>query len=596
MRTLAYVLIATVMVAPGFATLASAGPNALYHAGVDASWGNTLEDDGESVRAPGTDLDGVANRVTFPGREPGDGGRFLDARVGQRFSQVHLYSGMMAAEITGRPNILLPGPVASAAWYGEWNDLNGDGDIDDIHDDVGSGSDEFVWRGRSSGHDVAMPHYVHPYLNTSIVTPASGFNGMRVYGLGDDARFYSTRFTDLTDTDEQHWIDEGRSSWAITPGMVDASLLTEIQFVVAADAIQARGTPLGYDLNDPAAVIDVDRYETLSPEAEGLYASVMTAISPTYQEIRRTLVAIDESFDGTLADVRDAALGAAGDPQTTLATRYAPPDPREPNHVLDDYGGHAIFGGVGDVAGSWNQYPGYQSGYHFWVDARARIIWHPVIDVDTGPAGIHVNQGIQGVDLNYGVTPTTATGERPHNRQAPVLFGLTSTYRAWWDTSGDGFLGVMCDPDDPAAWDANRNTCKGSEMWTSSTNAGPGDKGAGLCSISAKDDAIVMPIGGNWPGVIVIRDHERYSSTIWRTADGAPPEVLIDASPVTLAWRPCFDAGSTRGQDLLLFPGGSPTVNILTIVKATSGEWIDEFGIRHAPETVTDVDVYYAML
>ncbi len=591
MRRLAGALILMTLTAG----VASAGPNALYYAGVDDSWGRTLEDDQAVVNAPLTPLHGITNRVVESGTTQGDGGRFLDARVAQRIGDTSIFAGQLADTATSRPNVIFPGAVHAVAWYGAWSDINDDGVIDDIQDSADAPGDEFVWRGRSSSADVPMDLYVHPLINGSVYAGfgSTSVNALRLYGLGEGHRYYSETYLDRTDTDEQHYFQSGSSTWAVTPGMED-SFLAPMTHVTVADAIQVQGGELRRDPNDPNARVDVDRYQSLSPDAELLYISTMTALKPTIWDTRWIVRQFGDMNFALVNGAIEDANRAIGRPNEVAFLLTSPQFPREPNHARDDFNGNAIFGGVGDIAGSYNTYEGYQSGYHFIADSQVKFYLRPAVDVNTGPGGVQVHQGASVFFVLETVSPGVSLTERPHERRAHALFSAGATLSAWWDKSGDGFRGSVCDPSDPAEWDAERNTCREYDQYSSrhEFNGGGGDGGAGLCLNSAKQDLIVTPVGGNWPGVVVIKDYEYYSNALW----GSTPEVRVDDQPIILEWNPCSGNSGTSTRDMILFPGGSPTIAVETSFTATSGIWIDSDGVYHAPETVTDVDIYYPVL
>ncbi len=573
-RFIAIGLIALVLVP----STAQAASNPLYTLGVDRSWGETSEDDQAVAYAPGTFLHGLVNRVAPAGRTPGDGSRLLDARVAQGTGLANVFVAHMAADLTQRPDLLLPGPVFGAAWYGEWHDLNTNGVIDDVHDTLADAMDEFTWRGRSSGADVAMPVFTYP------IPKSYPTNAFRLHGMSDGG-FRKDAFVDMTDSAEQEWASDPARTWAVTPGMYDASVLMRYTMVTAADAIQVKGIPGGFDLSDPAALVDVDVYGALNPDVETLYLSASTTLKPT----------VDGALKPDVSEIEDM-LPPFDSPSITIIagqanSRIQPEFPREPNHILDDYGGHATFGGVGDVLGSHNTYEGYQSAPHYFVDAQGQINWLPTVDADTG-TGVHVNVQRGSVDVglaNY----VPHMDDYPHGRKMTPVFGVGAIFVAWFDANGDGFRGKVCDTNDPEAWDAERNTCRAPESTNGqfkSTGSDPG--GASLCNESAKSTVSVAPIGGDWPGVILVRDQEHYSSVVWNR----DWEVLTDDRVIELEWRACVTDGSARTRDVLIFPAGSPTIAFMTTLTSTSGEWIDAHGVRQASETVTDVDIYYPTL
>lgn len=544
-----------------FSPLAQAGPAVLYHAGVDDSWGRTHEDDGAVAHAPKSPLDGVTNKVVFPGSIPGDGSLFLDARVAQNIGDVNVYAAELAAPVTGRSDLVFPGRASAVAWYGEWRD-DGDHVIEDLPDDGGDANDEFKWRGKASGDDVRMLLVVHPTMNSTVHVGVVGYcDCLPFYAFGDPATRSSGFYKDFSNQPEPYWYEDGSSRWARRPGLVDASLLSPMTHVTVADAIVDTGAPFGHDFKDAKALIDVDRYEVLSQDAANLYASTMASVQPTAFELRDL-----SDFHG---DRIDAVVGDAfrGNVRADLFPVLMPPFPREPNTADDDFGGHARFGGVGDVAGSFNTYEGYQAAPHYMVDAFAVPDTEPV--PGTRPGG--------------------------HERNEGFVLALTVQVYAWHDLNMDGFLGAMCDTSDPQEWDAERNTCRN---LADKTGWMKGDSSAGefvasLCYDSTILKAKVSPVGGTWPGVIVVRGAPTFSDT-----DQVPRDVQVragDSEPIELEWNAC-DGGRARTRDIIVFPAGSPLVPIRTEVTATSTTWRDRNGLEYPVETVRDVDVYLASL
>ncbi len=579
--SLSALVLAAMLVAP--ALVVQASPNTLYYAGLDDSWGRTLEDDQAVVHEPGSALHGTANKVFFPGTQPGDGGRFLDARVSQSAANTNIFAGQLAGDVTGRPDLVFPGSVSATAWYGQWSDKNSDNVIDDVHDSLNDPADEFVWRGLSSGTNLAMALYVTPTTDGWITPP--GCNCARLYALGDPTNDVTASYKDYTNTDEQSWLETGSGTWAVTPGMEDASLLYTMQHVTLAEAVVVKGAKLKYDLADPGALVDVDRYTGFNPDVENLYRSVMSDVKPEYDSLQDQLLEVNSVWIAN----RDAVYAVIFADQPAATERMIiPPFPKEPNHIEDDYNENAVFGGVGDTRGSYNSYEGYQAHPSFFIDARAVNSWHPTIDVDAGPGG-HINQRLLANTEPRLAHQLPALGSAPHERQSPLLFSITASVIAWQDLNGDGYPGRVCDPTDVDAWDAERNTCRAEDRRGSSG----GEGGIGLCSVSEKDPVRVEPLSGNWPGVLLVRDHEQYSSVIWNLNWEA---AILDDRPLFLNWRPCGSSGILT-RDVLVFPTGGLTIPVKTTMTATSGAWVDGHGVTHpAGETVRDVDVYYPAL
>ncbi len=570
-------IVAALLLVPGMAT---ASHNDLYYTEIgsqgraDPGFGRTTEPDSATARTPGTpELDGLESRNSFPGAPPGSGGLFLDARIGHRATATSagmnmVYTEAFAADITGRSDIIIPGPHATAAWYGWWQDLNGDGVIDDYPEEDGSGDDEFKWRGRASGEEIPMLHYVYPRTQNRVLA----MNNIGLFGTAVDT-YSKENFEDFTNTDHRAWIATGGASggsWSVN-GPYDSLLVTMTHVTVANPGLN--GPNFGLDFNAPGTLVDVDVYRAVSPEVGDLYVSVMQAAAPTIRDVLDVPNTAYDEFFYTLNDITETLLS---DPMTPINDEIYPRHAKEPNHVLDDYGGHAFFGGVGDTFGSFNVYPGYQAGDpHLFVDAQAR----------TKLAYGNVDNGFQH-------EPSPSLRDDPHKRQAGVVFGIKAMMLGWVDKNLDGHFGVICDPQDPQEWDAERGTCKYLPYPHEKVESGGESKG-GLCGITAKDPIMVRPVDGNWPGVVVLRNQGDYD-LIANDVEGSF-DVRVDNEPIFLDWWPCGSSEASTA-DVILFPAGNPTVTIQTIWTVTSPSWVDRDGIQHPSETVTDVDIYYPIL
>ncbi len=562
--------------------LASANHTALYYTElpdgtrVDPGFGRTTEDDNRLSRTPGVDvLDGLQNRVTQGGATPGSGGLFLDARVAQRISGTNAATNYVFLEgqiglATGRSNYIMPGPHGSAAWYGWWNDKNLDGVIDDVRGIEGSGADEFVWRGRASGEEIPMVHYVYPVTNNKV----TGVNNFNIFGLANQG-FSQEFYKDYTDDPtHQAYITTGGTTgdaWSVN-GPYDSILVTITQITVANPA--PGGNALRYNFNDPDTLIDVDVYEGITPEAETLYMAAMTTVKPTVDEHRE---GVNNLYFGPVAHTVKNVTGSPGTVVTDAVHEHAEPfHAKEPNTWDDDYGGLAFHGGIGDAIGSYNQYPGYQSGAaHFFLNAEAKF------KVVFG-----------NLDNGYAYEPLPSAGTYSHDEQARLVFGVKARMLLWNDVNGDGYVGAVCDPKEFSEWDAARNACRSPEPTGATTGS---ESIGGLCGITPKDPIRVEPVGGNWPGVIVERkqgDADRISS------DPATAfEVHVDAEPILLDWRPCAgNSGTASTSDVIIFPVGNPTIAVRTVMTVTSAAFTDSQGITYPPETITDVDIYHPVL
>ncbi len=580
----AAVLVAVAMITPGFAT---ATHQTTYYTElptgdrVDGTFGRTSEDDGAIANTPGSALHGLSNRVHYAGETIGQGGLFLDSRIASRVSAqnaatYYVYGEGATAPYTGRDDVIFPGYHGVATWYGWWSDIDNDGIISDVHDSAQSVEDEFLWRGRATEEEIPMPYFVYPRTKNRV----TAMNNIGIFGLSEPMHSEAGMQDFTDDQDQQIWYAHGNthgSDWSVA-GPYD-SLLVSFTFVTAADFTPKSGTPLRLDPSEARGLIDVDNYHALSPDVELLYFGTMQGLKPTVDAVRGV---INTGYDsGPLAAI-DTLNDVMREPMRPIHRTLQPPLPKEPNHALDDFNGNAVFGHVGDVAGSYNTYDGYQSGeYRVFLDAQGAM-----------------RVSYSNVNNMFFYDPfIVSPDDDPHKRQTGVVFGIKALMAAWQDKNMDGYYGVVCDPEDPAQWDSERGTCTNIPQPTDSISTG-GESGAGLCSVTYKPPAQVLPIGGNWPGAIRVRNQ---GDVAYAATHAVPPEsvtVHIDDQPIELEWWPCTSPGTNAayGSDVIIFPAGNPTIPIMTIVTFASGVWTDRDGIDHPSETVTDVDVYLPYL
>ncbi len=551
-----------------------------YEAGVDHV-ARTQEDDGAVVHAPGTPLDGRVNRVVHAGARPGDGTLFLDATIGQNIgyrSSVQattVYTGMFTGLLLDRPDILLPGDHEISAWYGWWLDADDDHVIFDVHDAACGVStcttDEFVWRGRSTGEDaIAVISY-----NLEVYTDPQD--------LGHSA------LTDHTDSvDEQGWS-------GVTRLTTDDGFIESGHSFVLADAPVAVGSSLGYDIDHPGVLYDVDRHESLNADIESLYRSS--------QENAFALVdgvLSGQDADETVSTLYAGVIQMQTDARGAIERMLYPPDPKEPNTDGDDYGGHAVFGGVGDVIGSYNSYEGYVQDFHLWADA---LPWSSVC------AGVYAPLPGTSTVVSNGACANVIANIAGTNEVDPVgavqgthpLHGMLyprANVVLWKDVNRDGAVGRGCDPESDA-FDVERNACTSAprenhKFW--GADSAPEFVEACATATGRGTTFTVSPIGGPWPGVIVIRDVKETTRVAF---DGAW-EVRTDAEPIELRWgNACesFNPVNFRSRDAIMFPTAYNTVAIRMVSTFSIDPYTDlERGVEVGFERVVDVDLIPAIL
>ncbi len=600
------------------APVAAAGHWTLYET---TNPGATYEDDGHVINAPGNPLHGRENRVTALGATPGSGGLFLDARLGADARGFHVFGDAIGAAAIGRPDVLPPGPLRPSAWYGWWQDLDLDGIIDDVHDGACEGAacagDEFVWRGVGSGDTVGMVNYLIPYVAVSPVAGGGPFT--------NPENFRRTHMEDGTahDRPSQEWV--GIDYLVV----VDGSTLTTIQTMTVAGAAKTNEFTFFYDLEDPAGLHDVDRYEAVSPDAAALWSTALGAASnpgatlspvfdaldtvadPVLAALNATSVLVGEILDQVpplpdgvppagVGDVQVLYNGAVATAWATLDAWTITPYPKEPNTAEDDYEGRALFGGHGDQVGSGNAYDGYAHEFHFYADVLSRF--KPCVGAAVAVPSTSIENGAgpvcralttplydpedvdwEGVALDRG----RSTGTHLTFETRPVL---------WHDANHDTHLGNVCDPDSES-FDAERNTCRTDTPgypypWPNKYTSEFVD----VCgTTSGRSFGIVLtPIGGPWKNAVVHRDY----AAVGRSPDGAI-EVHDDEAPITLRWAGgCegINAGLTTRDALIVAPGaGSVAVRVEARLGIPGFKDV-EAGLDVGEEHVFDIDYLAASL
>ncbi len=530
--------------------------------GLSNSYATPTEDDGAVVHAPRNLFDGVANRVVKPGRLPGDGARFLDARVGSGLNDATTHGDAVYGEFG--VNAPIPGARPITAWYGEWSDHDSDGVIDDLAEKACGASpcagDEFRWRGAVNGNVLAMTAWEIPH--PTCYFGAFGFSADITSPL---AREYHRKraMVDMTQAEHPRWstLDEFCSG-------ADSGLLFTTYIVVVADAPPAGGTPFGFDLNDPEALIDVDEETSMDPDLESLYASMPSRIGSAGADAVRAINDVQTPVNALVKTIRDDVTAPVTDAteesvdevdriategfqganreatrrQREVLDALAQRQPKEPNHMDDDYGGFALFDGVTDSLGEHNSYPGYQDAYHLWVD----------------------------ITLKHAMF-----GEGSAGTVALDLYGIVYLWRDW---NLDAQHGYVCDPSTPD-FDADANVCRTPRAY-SVPNRKP-ELVAEVCRAAIIDHVLVEPVSGNWPPAVVLRE----------SATGSQPEVPQGRTPIALRADSAACAFEVPVVDRLVFPEG------LTTPLRTTARWglerfVDlDLGIEALDEWIVDVDI-----
>ncbi len=617
LRTATIVLIIALLATA--APLAAASHWSLYREAGDNHVATTLEDDGGMIRASGNPLDGRVNRVVAPGGSPGDGSLFLDARMATRIGSGTADIGFdvhssLAADVAGRSDLLLPGEQHLAAWYGQWNDFSNDGIIDDLHDGACDGApcpeDEFIWRGVGSGvHGATVTGYIVPVPSggAAILSTNDFLRPPYVAAYTNGSRITPVELDDGTGRTnaEQGWT--GAFSYT-----ADGGFLTEISSLVLANAPPVTGGTIGYAIDDPAALYDVDNYEAVSPEVGALFLSTVATLrgiddtwvptyglvrdtyTPTYFMALQTALATVASAQALAAEVLDAV----STPDAASSVLFSPRDSKEPNTAMDDSGGRALWGGGPGVDGAGNSYTGYDDGYHLYMDVIART---------SVCAGAYAE--VPGTSIAEDHTVTCQTRNVKPYAMSPYEFDPAARYGSdvrsssvslqfaahivlWRDLNGDTHLGKVCDPGDAESFDHARNTCRDAPRpWPHRTAS---TEQLYVCpSTEAKGTTFTVTPLGDWDRAYLVKDVATTTRLAYDTENVKP---LVGSEPVTIRWEDDC-RGPTAVEDLLardaiVFANGGSTVPLLVDVTVTLLEFVDATaGIRVVDEYVRDVDV-----
>lgn len=639
MRSIQSTLALTVVLAFAVTALApavEASHLTLYHTrtttgqSADPGFGVTWEDDGEIVHQPGGDLDGVVNKVSLQTTDTiGDGSLFLDA---EWYADAYLMFGSNQA-LAGNSDKMITGFGAFIAKYGLFNDLDGDGEVDDFHDSGAcpptfacTGLDEFTWKGQSSGDAVTMALYVLPsnLAASSIsrgaerladVSTSPAWEPSGQFGTWQDGTDSTpdTFFDDRTDqADQQLWVNGGGWSYVWT----DESLLITTQTVVVAGAAPD-SSDVGFDLTDVEALIDVDTYESADPALEALWVSTLTPIPSAIREARATPQNIGPIVNGyaamvsaaindvsrtindittgqtPVAEVIESTVGPTRDSALDIAQPYVdaadeggaqaiesfvnPAWLKEPNHAADVFPA-AAFGGTPSPNGIGNDYSGHATAYHLFMDARLHLTAPNAANVDLEPLSTGV--GVYGhVGLQYESLPCQdCTAERG---VSPGLIMSTIAVSLWQDTNGDGWVGDVCNPSSEDEWDAENNVCN-----DTNDNRYDGFPATGFYDDADENYLIcgTTTLNGNAQGVMIAP----VAGSTWEDAPGAfvlrqfrqptnnvwhterfEQVPLTGTEPIHLGTDACAQDASTITVDALVLPSGTLSINLVSQVTGT---------------------------
>ncbi len=577
---------------------ASAAHWSLYYQGVDSSAGETREDDGAVIMARGNPLDAVANKVVYPGATAGDGTLFLDARLGVTLHSLggsnapDIYPGFVVDPFLGTTDFVPPGTRSITAWFGYWRDLDNDRVIDDQHDAAcagGCAADEFKWRGLATSEAMSLTYFGVPGGGEYHEGITIGYTWLRREAgeLENTSSVSRISMQDNTalDRDEQGWTGAFDET-------VHGGLITTKQYVVAANAPVSVGSQLGSDLSDPVVLLDVDRYEALSADVETMWLASSDAARAVAVPL---IIAALDAEDAVVRSLPSAG-SVTGDATRGAEEAIAPSLLKEPNDARDDFEGRATFGGVGDLAGSFNGYDAYTHAHHLYLDTLG--FFQPFVGVwAPSPLGapVTVSQGgtyADNIFTRFDPVGGTGAGERGTG----VILAFEARFFLWRDLNADTYVGEICDASDPESFDAERNTCKGASGWGHTMST---DEIVSICENSQARGGTftVAPVGGPWESAIFTQDRRHTTRALF----GSEARVLTGTEPVTLRWDDAciyeFRANVLQSRDALIFPLGGSPVPLLVVSTVSIPGWKDPaLGIDLPPERVVDYDVIPATL
>ncbi len=577
---------------------------------------------------------------------------------------------------------LLPGFALFGAWWGWWQDTGSgvelqehgvsgspDGRIDDAHDDTSTWDDprqgewdEFVWRGENPwagqhGHasypDDRLLLFVQPGTSRphakQMVLPGNPDSGYVLRNDTDGASVPDAEMADRTGYAaylggyyENDW---GWWTQNIYPhGQYDRSLLTTTTVTTSVNPTeQGDGT---YDPLD-AERVDVDPYTSLHPQVEELYR--LTVWDPGNEEdgpldplvggegvkqlLKDEWTATWQYHMDAPAEIMEPVMepllptvGAVDD------TAGFGPRTHEPNHVDDDYNGHAIHDPATSYGGDPyydpgpdQDYTGYQVGEHLWLDVQAG--WG--VPVYFGGAYFKGHLGFM-----PGPPDADISSEPAHSEAGPGFLYLAGYLGTWhdededtwvgsvdergrWGGSSDPYAGGTSDPQDvpnDPMYKQRANDPNDYGDTPERTASDPAKSAPGEWRPVCEDGSITATITPTNPderwgstGAYVVHDvhgqHNPYDDAVldvlgdgpWGEDEGEQLSRLVTHGSVDVPMR-CEDpdTGTWFGDVFILLPAGSLDVELeVTSVGALHGDRLSvvDGSTNLNGESVVDVDV-----
>ncbi len=574
-----------VFVAVAFMPLATATHMSTYYLHEDDTpmhqGMGTWNEDGQVVPSDApVGLAGLTERVRATvGATAGDGSIVLNAHTAwgaNPMENLNFYAGT---------NFLYPGATTFMAWYGAWNDLNGDGIIDEYPPSnlAKAALDEFAWEGLESGRSGANSAVMNGWILPSHIESA-GFLAGRPDRLGtgtpeDTLGAWSDvestpdfPYTDRTGPSEAQPFYVNQAGWSVQTTDEGFIMTTTILSVV--EAKRAAGSDIGYDLTVAAAYRDVDIYQSVDPTVEALYLSVIRGVArPTYDgalnTVNDTINLADAVLNETLSpvfDIVDPVLDPIVD-----AIEEQLPDTSDQDAIIRD-------AEQAQDDNTWGWFPNerarsmagndYASGYNGWVDAWTRSIVPTVANVDFSQKHPLLFAGVYGENVLGPFSPTQGLSDE--RRQMGAIINVFASAGAWHDVNGDGWIGEPTNcgtpTDDPDNFDGD-GYCKDRAAHDNGLVDNPHQYGSSefvglasaLCGLSAE---ITPADGGIWPpGSGILMTADRPTQRIDRGQDYYVP--LLGTEKAFLRFdTQCSTGTGSRTIDALFMPSGSFGTNL----------------------------------
>jgi hypothetical protein len=403
----------------------------------------------------------------------------------------------------------------------------------------------------------------------------------------------------------------GNTGWVGGTGFgsnyADDALVREAVVVVAAFVDGAGRRPLieqGYDLAE-ASFLDVDRYSSLHPTVESLYVGLA-------ETARGAILQTDENVTSmatpVLKEARESIPPLENDDTAEANARFFPLAEHEPNDPRDRYGCsdvslscNATYGGDAfsgtcatdsrpEPRGSCNDYSGYSSDWHAWLDGQAYssgCICGTFIGGVYGPAKVGAN------------VPSSAPSRHSDRTFTPgQLYDFYGHVGQWFDKDADTWIGHVADSTEPYSKDfaaAGKN--EDPNQYSDNDASILTSEFRGNCvttQMPGLPKVTLEPLtsDGSWPGgVLRFNNFERVGLA---ALSGRQTVELYLTGPIEIPLECVTGEETTTGQllarDYVSFPGGG--INYGVMVTTTVGLSVQASDSEIRTEVVRDVDVY----